>query len=111
MYASVPEGTKPYDRNGDPANESLLPNADQERTGGANRDADTKSTRTAGSDRWSDRKLPVVMTERFLIASAVIAMVLLMAALLAGRASRRRRRRRSSREHLRVDLFAADRGR
>jgi hypothetical protein len=51
------------------------------------------------------------MTTRFLIAYAVIALVLLMVALLAGRASRRRRRGRSSREHLRVDLFAAGRGR
>lgn len=134
---------RPYDRNGDPANESLLPGADQERSGGEDRDADTKGARARGRkilvapvafspigrsggsaflrhaglalaanrDRWSDRKLPFVMTTRSLIAYAVIALVLLMVALLAGRASLRRRRRRSSREHLRVDLFTADRGR
>lgn len=49
------------------------------------------------------------MTTRLLIAYALIALVLLALAVLAGRASRRRRRR-PSREHLRVDLFAADRG-
>jgi hypothetical protein len=49
------------------------------------------------------------MTTRLLIAYAVIAVMLLALALLAGRASLRRRRPRSSREHLRVDLFGADR--
>lgn len=51
-----------------------------------------------------------MMTTRLMIAYAVIALVLVVLALLAGRASVRRRRPRPSREHLRVDLFAADHG-
>ena len=50
------------------------------------------------------------MTTRLLIAYGVIALVLIVLALLAGRASLRRRRPRPSRNHLRVDLFGADRG-
>lgn len=49
------------------------------------------------------------MSTRLLIAYALIALVLLALAVLAGRASLLRRRR-PSRDHLRVDLFAADRG-
>lgn len=49
------------------------------------------------------------MTTRLSIAFALFALVMLALAVLAGRASLRRRRRRLSREHLRVDLFAADR--
>ncbi|HEX8513449.1 MAG TPA: hypothetical protein VF688_10130 [Allosphingosinicella sp.] len=49
------------------------------------------------------------MTTRLLIAYSVIALVLIALAFWAGRAAMRRRRPRSSREHLRVDLFGADR--
>lgn len=48
------------------------------------------------------------MSTRLLIAYALIALALLAFAMVARQASRRRRRPRSSREHLRVDLFAAD---
>lgn len=50
------------------------------------------------------------MTTRLSIAYALIALVLLAVAVFAARSSLHRRRRRPSHEHLRVDLFAADRG-